>query len=184
MSSPSVILPSATQPNTRVQINGIYDDYRKAFMNRLYYECRVQRLQKINLYYEIVLAVGTSGTIAAWYLWETPLGKRAWPIFAGGVAILSIIKPILKLPERIEKLSKLQISYTELFYELGKWKRAMEENRGLTSEVLKGSADAQERYRRLAIEDEIPNKALLAKCFQEVKQKTPTFNDWYQKYVA
>lgn len=183
MSSPATTLP-ITQPNTRVQINGIYSDYRKAVMNHLYYQCRVEYLKKINLYYEIVLAVGASGTIAAWYVWQTPLGKAAWPIFAAVVAVLSILKPILKLPEKIEKLSKLQVGYKELYYELDKWKRVMEENKGLTPEVLKASAEAQERYRRLAIEDEAPDDKILTKCFEEVKKRTSAFADWYQKYIA
>jgi hypothetical protein len=183
MSSLSTTLPVA-RPDRRVQINGIYDDYRKAFMNRLYYECRVEYLKKINRFYDVVLAIGTSGTVAAWYVWETPLGKKAWPIFAGVVLILSIIKPILRLPDKQEKLSKLKFGYTELYYELDKWKRAIEENKGLTPKVLKASAEAQERYRRLAIEDESPNKKLLTKCFEEVKRKTPSFTDWYQKYIA
>jgi hypothetical protein len=182
--SSQIATPAAAQPNPRVQMNGIYDDYRKAFMNRLYYEGRVERLKDINLYYEIVLAVGTSGTIAAWYVWETPLGKRAWLIFAGVVAVLSILKPILKLTEKIEKLTKLQVGYTELYYELAKWKRTMEENRGLTPEVLKASGEAQERFIRLATDDEVPNPKFLRKCFNEVKRQAPAFGDWYQKYIA
>jgi hypothetical protein len=179
--NPNVAL---TQPNPRVQIKGIYNDYRKAYMNRLYYGCRVEYLKKVNMYYEIALAVGTSGTIAALYIWKTPVGEIAWPIFAGVVALLSIIKPILKLPEKIEKLSKLQIGYTELYYELDKLKRAMEENRGLTQDILKSSAEAQERYMKLAIDDEVPEEKALKKSFQDVNQKTKIFTDWYQESIA
>jgi hypothetical protein len=183
MSSPSPT-PAVAQPNTKVQINGIYDDYRKAYMNRLYYGGRVEYLKKINLYYEIVLAVGTSGTVAAWYVWQTSLGKTAWPIFGGVVALLSILKPILKLPEKVEKLSKLQTGYTELYYELDRLRRAMEENGGLTSEILTASAAAQERYRKLAIDDEVPDEKLLKKCFAEVKRLTTAFSEWYPRYIA
>ena len=184
MSSASAALP-APPPNTQVQINGIYDDYRKAYMNRMYYDCRVEFLKKVNLYYEIVLAVGTSGTVAAWYVWGTPFGKTVWPIFAGSVALLSILKPILKIPEKIERLSKLQTGYTELFYELEKSKRVMEEQKGLAPGVVESSAAAQERYRKLAMQDETPpNEKLLQKCFSEVKRRTAAFPDWYQKYIA
>jgi len=176
--------PPVSQPNTAVQINGIYNDYRKAYMNRLYYDCRVEFLKKVNLYYEIVLAVGTSGTVAAWYVWETGFGKTVWPIFGGTVALLSILKPILKIPERIERLSKLQTGYSELYYELEQSKRTMEEQKGLPPDVLKSSAAAQARYRKLAMEDEVPHEKLLQRCFDEVKRKTAAFPDWYQKYIA
>jgi hypothetical protein len=138
----------------------------------------------VNLYYEITLAVGTSGTIAAWYIWQTPIGKTAWPIFAGVVALMSIIKPFLKLPEKIEDFSKLHTGYKELFYDLDKQRREIEDYRGLTKESLAASADAQERYKKLALTDEKPNEKLLNTCFEEVKKKTQKFESWYQKFIA
>lgn len=182
--------PDLTQSNkqnkvrARALARGFYDYYRTAFMNHRYYQCRLDSYKKWNLYYEIALAIGTSGTVAAWYIWKTPPGNTVWPIIAGLVALLSILKPILNLSKRVEALTKLHVSYTELFYDLDKVKRNIEADCIVTKEILEPYAEAHERIKGLALEDEKPREKLLNKCYEHVESITPPFDQWYQSCIG
>ncbi|HEX8138504.1 MAG TPA: hypothetical protein VF544_13130 [Pyrinomonadaceae bacterium] len=182
MSSPHLKHPH--HQNVRARARAFYDDYRTAFMNHRYYECRLDTYKKWNLYYEIGLAIGTSGTVAAWYLWKTPLGAAVWPVIAGAVAVMSILKPLLNLSKRVETYSKLYVGYTELFYDLQQVKKKIEASGSVTDEILEPYAQADERFKKLALEDEKAKEKLLNNCVAYVKKRNPPFEQWYQSHIV
>ena len=160
-----------------------YDDYRTVRMSRDYYGCRLSQVKRWNLLYEVVLAIGASGTVAGWYLWQTPAGKTSWALFAGFVAILSILKPILQLPKEIERYSKLHTGYSALFYDLRDLIDEIQNDGGITPAREKSVAEAQKKYRELALQDDPkPSQRLLRQCQAEVNRLTPSFDDWLSKH--
>lgn len=98
----------------RDQLSDIYRDYRNVALTKKVYEHELCRTERLNRVYEIVLAVGTSGTIAGWALWKDPLLANVWPVIGGVIAVLSIIKPILGLGAKIERLSEISTHYASL----------------------------------------------------------------------
>lgn len=178
---------SSSIDRSRGRLKRIYDDYRTVHMSREYYACRLALLKRWNLAYDIILAVGASGvgasgTVVSWQLLQTPVGKTSWALFAGLVAIMSILKPILQIPEKIERYSKLHTGYCDLFYDFRELVENVNSTGGITQEMTDSLDRTRKRYRDLALQDEVkPNIKLLRKCQSEVNRKTPLFDEWCPK---
>lgn len=97
-------------------IEALHKTYQDAGLYQTYYGHRMTDYQRRNTAYEIALAIGTSGAIAAWPIWQNGVGQSMWAIFAGSIAILVILKPFLQFSNKIERYSKLYASWGELYY--------------------------------------------------------------------
>lgn len=173
---------SSSIDRSPIHLRRIYDDYRNVQMSRDYYACRLVLFKRCNLVYETLLALGVSGTVAGWYLWQTPAGKTSWALFAGLVAIMSILKPILQVPKAIERYSKLQTGYCDLFYDQRELVDDIQINGGVTEAMTDSLAKSKERYRALALKDDAKfSQRLLRKCQAEVNRRVPSFKDWCPK---
>lgn len=167
----------------RAKLQRIYTDYRNVRLSRDYYGCRLTAFRRWNLVYEIVLALGASGSVAAgWYIWRTSYGQPAWAVVSGLAAALAIIKPILKLPEQVERYSKLHTGYASLTFEYEEIVGRIKELGGTTSEMDERINEASSRMKRLGIDDDPhPSEALLRKCQNAIKRVVPAFDDWLPK---
>src|SRR4051812_9786906 len=125
-------MSSVNPGQLRRRLKKIYNSFLTAHMSREYYACRLTALKRFNLAYEILLALGSSSAIAAWYFWKTPTGMNIWIWLTGLVALFSTAKPIIDLPKKIETYSKLYVSYTDLSFDLGQVVEEIEEQEGLT----------------------------------------------------
>src|SRR5260370_36062662 len=55
----------------RTHLRALYDSLRTSLMNRFYYEKRLKALQRYNKTFEILIAIGASGSaIGAWAVWK------------------------------------------------------------------------------------------------------------------
>lgn len=171
----------SSQPDTnRDRLKRIYDNYRNVEMSRDYYACRLKRFKDYNRAYEIIIAIGSSTTVAGWLIWQTEIGKVSWAIFAGIVAVLTIIKPILQLPKEIERYSKLHTGYCDLYYDYRHIVDEVKAGGGITKKLSESTAKAENRYRELALQDdEKPSMRLLRKCQTAVKQRVDSFDKWW-----
>ncbi|HEX8475082.1 MAG TPA: hypothetical protein VF666_13715 [Pyrinomonadaceae bacterium] len=165
----------------RERLKRVYDNYRTARMSREYYACRLSFFQNCNFWYEIVLAIGTSGSaISGWYVWQTATGKTVWAILTGAAALLAILKPALQLPKHIEQYSKLHTGYSSLSYDYGKLVDDIKATGGITREMTKSLNKAEERFKELALQDDPkPSEKLLRDCQGKVKKHVPPFAVWY-----
>lgn len=90
----------------------IYDDHRTALFNTRYFETKLARIQSGTLYLDIIIAVGTSTTgIAGWALWSRPNLSVLWATLAGVAASLAVVKPILRLDDKLVKLTRTYGEY-------------------------------------------------------------------------
>jgi hypothetical protein len=104
----------------RVQLRQIYDTYRTALLNRKYYAYELSKQQNRNTCFEIIVAVGATGSggIAGLAVWKLTPGFYVWIFISGTAAVLSVTKPILQLGKRIEEYTKLYTGYTSVYLEL------------------------------------------------------------------
>jgi hypothetical protein len=166
----------------RAELNHIYDDYRKALMNRNYYAQRLATVSRLNWIYEATLALGASGTIAGWQIFQSGPGRGAWALFAGLVAILVTLKPFFQLPEKIKQLSALHAGYQDLFFDLKQSVQEIAENRTVTASARLTMDTANKRFQTLAREDEKSHsKKLLRKCYDDANIQIPVSRLWYPK---
>lgn len=172
--------PIVGEFNPRNELRRIYDSFRTALLNRKYYASRLQRYRRVNFSWECILAIGTSGTVAAWSVWNEGLGKIVWAVLGGTVAVLSILKPIVGLPKSIERFSKLWTGHSRIYYDIEQVVSDIKATRRVTPEMLAVLSDARKRYRELALDDDVkPVERLRRKCFAEVKKEIPVSSLWY-----
>ncbi len=157
----------------------LYDAYRTALLNRKYYADRLVTRQRWNLALEVILAVGTSGTIGGWAIWKQGVGPGVWAAVAGFVALIAILKPLLQLSKAIERYSKLFIGYTELHNELQRVVLEVQTCKTLTDEMWRCFQSALTRHSKLALEDDArPAERLRRRCYDEVNREIPPSELW------
>ena len=81
----------------------VYDLYREARFSVLYYSEKLNEYKRVNTLIEVVLAITTSSAVALLWLWNTSLGQQIWKYMLIVSAVLAVIKPILKLTERVQQ---------------------------------------------------------------------------------
>jgi len=93
----------------------VYDLYRDARFSVLYYSEKLNRFKGWNFFIEIVLAITTSSSaVAALWLWNTSFGKEIWKYVLVLSALLAVIKPIIKLTEKVQQYEEVLTGYRGL----------------------------------------------------------------------
>lgn len=161
------------------ELRWLYDSYRTALLNRKYYAHRLLVYQRWNLILELAVAVGTSGAIGAWAIWKQGVGRNAWAFLAGLAALIAVVKPIIQLPKRIERYSKLHVAYSELYQDIDRLVSEVKLEKLLTKEMCKSVRLAAERHYKLELEDDPkPVKHWVQRFYDEVNREIPASTLW------
>jgi hypothetical protein len=157
---------------------GIYDLHRVLRMNALYYGKKLRRVQGWNLAIEIGIALSTSATIGTllrpvpgfhWLLW----------VFSLTAAVLGVLKPIIGLPRRVERLSKLWSDYITLSLETGRIVGQIQAYQHVSPEMENAVESVRDRFDELSKrEDPYPNAGLLKKQQAVVEKELPMDRLW------
>jgi hypothetical protein len=157
----------------------VYDEFRTARLNVKYLETQLGYLKKCNLIIESVLAFSASSSIAGLWFWESLFGGYLWKIIGSITAILAILKPILKLSDRIVKKEELLLGYKTLHHDLEKIKILISQVQKYDDNLKKQFLDVLERKKELVQKNIEPlNKKIRDKCQAEVINELPT-NHFY-----
>lgn len=93
----------------------VYDTYRETRLWVIYYSERLNWFKKINSSIEIILAITTSSSaVAVLWFWNTPIGQDLWKYVVIVSAILAVIKPVIKLTERVQQYEEVLSGYRGL----------------------------------------------------------------------
>lgn len=98
----------------------LYDEWRTARLNAKYYSVQIQRLIQYNFVIDIIAATSVSSAVAGFSFWQTAYGGYAWKALGVIATIISIAKPIIKLPDKIRKKQEALIGYSMLDYDFSK----------------------------------------------------------------
>ena len=133
----------------------LYNDFRTARMNQIYYGERLERQKRRNFCLEVAIAVGTSGTsVSAWPLWQTDIGTLGWALLAGTSTVLAIIKPLLGWTADIARLGRLFAGHGDVAFDLDRVIQKIREEGRLTAEVAQTADAARERMVNLGPDDD------------------------------
>jgi len=154
-------------------------------MNVVYYGAKLGKLQSFALWVDIVIAVGTSGAIAALSIWNAP-GLGAFRAALAALTVLLVtIRPLLNLPRRVERLSKLLAGYSASANALEGVVLGIKASHAVTSE---DESVAEVARKRLALaerdDDPAPDKALLNQAYEQVDQEIPENFFWWPSVAA
>jgi hypothetical protein len=73
----------------------------------------------LNSFIEIVLAVTTaSSAVAALWLWNTQVGQELWKYILVISAILAVVKPVIKLTDKMQQFEEILAGYRSLEHDL------------------------------------------------------------------
>ena len=99
--------------NTNTQLTEIYTFLCRSALNKEYFGERLYRAQRWNDILEIAIAVGTTGSgVSALTVWHVePWGPFVWGSLTVVSAVLAVVKPIIQLNKRIERLTRLYLGH-------------------------------------------------------------------------
>ncbi len=164
----------------RGQLSDIYANYRNVALSKKYYELRLSRTERLNFWYEVTLAVGTSGTVAGWAFWKFPVADTVWPIFGGFVAVLSIIKSIVAFAPRIERFTTLATYYGTLLIDFQILIFEIKRKGNLDAVGHKAYSGLINKLKTLpAKEVPDPSERVLRKLVERVNREIPVKSLWY-----
>ena len=154
----------------------VYNLLRTARLNVKYYSARLHSLRRCNFLIEIVLAItAPSSAIAGLWFWKYPLGQLTWKYFAIIAAICAIIKPFLKLVDRLQKFEETLTGYRTLDNDLQAIIIEIKQKKTYSEKLKKEFNKAFERKKAISTkEPEINIKTKLREiCEAEVIKELP-----------
>jgi hypothetical protein len=98
----------------------VYDFYRTSRLNVKYYGHRQNRIQNINIFMQIMIAVTASSTVGTAWLWSEGIGEVVWKVLGLVAAILAVSAPIINLAEQIRKYDEALVGWRGLHHDLQK----------------------------------------------------------------
>lgn len=168
------------------QLKVIHSEFRTAALNQKYYRCMLDRYQRYNTWYEVLIALGATGAtgagIAGFAIWKSGAGAVAWALISGLSIVLATLKPIIALPRTIERYSKLASSYSTIFETYRGMELDVEANGALTTEHVEQFKTLRGEVVKLAADDDgNPDRELVKRFEDEVKKEIPVSSLWMPK---
>jgi hypothetical protein len=173
--------------NTNAQLTEIYTLLCRSALNKEYYGERLHRTQRWNDILEIAIAVGATGSgVSALTVWHVePWGPFVWGTITAASALLAVVKPIIQLNKRIERLTRLYLGHTDNYTNLLVIVSRIQRHGGLTSEHLDAFETAEGKFQVLSKDDDPrPNMNLLRRCDDLVRKRHPPELAWYPGSTA
>jgi hypothetical protein len=156
-----------------------YDALRSALLNKKYYGCRLADQRRMNFWLEWILAFATSTAVAAWAIWKQDFGVNLWAVVGAIAVVLSITKPLLKLPEDLERLGRLHTGFTAAHADLTSLVEDIRAARSVTTETVAEYQRIRTRLNDLATyDDPRPHARLKTRCTQLVLEELPHEQFW------
>ena len=155
----------------------VYDRLRSARLSVKYYCCRLENVERLNFWLELVLlASAPSSAIAGLWLWHTDGGQEVWKWIAIPTAVIAVVKPLLHLPKRMKDYEGVLSGYRVLEYDLMELKIAIEQKRKFDSPLQADFKRIQQRERLLVgkTPESRENAKVRRLCQEEVNRELPS----------
>ena len=149
-------------------------------LNKKYYGSRLDNLKRRNMLMESVIAVGATGSgVAGWAVWQTEQGALVWAVISGVSILLAVIKPFLKLVDRIENYGKLFGEYAKAYVSLKFLVEDLQVRRVVSDEDIKIFVQIRNRAAELiSLDDPNPDPRFVRTLQQEVNTEIPINQLW------
>ena len=154
----------------------VYDEFRTARLNVRYYETRLKRHKALNTWMDILIAISASSNVAG-LLWlqDYFIGMWTFQILAAITAILAVVKPFLKLPDKIRLITQVLTGYKILDNDLQMLSIFIRQNQQYDDDLKQKFSEALQRRTSLAQKEGSLglNKKLRRQCQEDVKKELP-----------
>ena len=163
----------------KAKLHILYQEYRVAYFNALFYGERLHRTRLKNRIAEVVIAITTPGFIGSFFLFESWIG----PSVVGGIAsVIAVIKSSSSMSEDLERHTKLYISYNEIYSELEILVLKVKSEQGFTDEIRIRMDSQLKKMKSLApLDDTRVKECDELKFYNLVNEKIPADTLWMPK---
>lgn len=154
----------------------VYNEYRTARLNVLYYTGLLHRFRDRDFWIEVSLAVvAPTSAVAGFAFWNTEWGAVVWKVFGVGAAVIALVKPFLKLTDKIAKLEEIIAGYRALDHDLRCLEIKIHRDGAYTDEHKAALDSALAKKQALVTQSPIfpTDKALRRECEGEVMNQLP-----------
>jgi hypothetical protein len=159
----------------------VYDLQRTARLNVKYYTQRLSQIERDNFLLELIVAItAPSSAVAGLFFWDTEVGKDVWQYLGVLAAFFAVLKPLLKLSDKIKKFEESLTGYKTLDYDLQIIAAQIKQKKEYTQGLQKEFNRALDRKGKLAKVEPVrkENKKLKNKLQREVCSEFPS-NHFY-----
>lgn len=126
----------------------VYDLFRTARLNVHYYEKKLTSYEFANTMFDILIAVFTpTSAVAGFFFFKDDTGKEVLGILCTVASLLAIVKPFLKLPEKIKQIESSLTTYRIMDYDLDIMRKLIRESGEYTA-THKGIFDEIEKRKK------------------------------------
>ena len=177
MSSLTAQIYSYTPLQSRVV--ELHDQYRTALMNAKYYASRVVWLKRSNTICDVVVAISASASFAGLAVWKMGIGNLTFSVLLGIAALVSALRPILRIADKLDRYSKLHYGYLEIYYRIEALVSEMRTSGHVTAEQIAQATELSERFRALELEgDAYQQTKKLLRYQDEIELSIPAERLW------
>jgi hypothetical protein len=129
----------------------LYDLHRESCYLAKLYQGRAEFLLAVSFWSDVVTAIfAGSSAVAGFAMWKSGAGAPVWAIGAGLAALISTLKPVLRLNEKVKQYESLGSAYTDLMHECKIIGTRVKNESGYSQAHMRATLAAQENARKLA----------------------------------
>ena len=160
----------------KAKLHILYQEYRVAYFNALFYGNRLHKTRLKNRVAEIFIAITTPGFMGSFFLFECWIA----PTVVGGLAsFVAVLKSSSSISEDLERHTKLYISYNEIYSELEILVIKVKSEQDFTAETKIRMESQLKKMKNLAPLDDTKVKACdELKFYNMVDEKIPADSLW------
>ena len=163
----------------RRQLAEIYDLYRSALLNKLYYADALNTWSRADTTLDCAIFIGTSSSIGSYAIWKNGVGQYAWAVLSGAAAICGILKQTLQISKRVQRYSNLHSGHSGVYFDLHQVVSKIRTAHAVSPDLLDRYNQAFARYNDLSVEDDPKiSQKRRARCESEVLRQIPNEALW------
>lgn len=153
----------------------VYNQFRTTRLNIIYLETVVTRLKCCNTLMDCAIALAASSDVAGIWFLQGATSQIVWKWLIGITAILSVIKPLLRLTTRVQKGEKELLGYKLIFFDIQKLIIKVNQGQRYTAALKTDFLKILDRRANLIHIEEahFTFKRLLRKCYEQVNLEIP-----------
>ena len=153
----------------------VYNELRTARLNIKYLQAVIRKLTRRNFCHEVVIAASTSSAFAGFSFWGSALGGYLWKALGAVAAVLSLLKPMLRLQEQISRKQQLLVGYNILDFDLSRIRLEINHRKKYDESLYKQFLKALDRKAELMKQDvaSITDQNVLEDCQKAVERELP-----------
>lgn len=158
----------------------IYNWYRTARLNVLYYEESLRHWTWAVRGHDLLIALGgTSSPIAFWQHSSQPMAQQAWFYLTLLTAFLAILKPILRWDNQLKLYTELHTHYCDLYMDLKCLVEDITAEADLTAKANVAFEHCRTRFKELERKEPPPNNKKIRRLEGNVKTEININACWF-----